>query len=171
MAKIRLILVGLLSLLFLVNTCSAVQFDVAPDVKYANPGDTVNYGLTVNLTADELAYPDLLPITEVFSVDNERTNWVYSFSKNNVTIDTLNPSNSSVLSITVPQDATPGEYRHNVSATGYDQEGKTYGFPTSLDIYVVNTNVQVPEFPSIALPVAGVLGMIAIFGRRKEIEK
>jgi hypothetical protein len=169
MAKVGHLLIGLLCLLFLANTCAAVKFDVAPDVKYANPGDTVNYGLAVNLTADELAYPELLPITEVFSVDNERTNWVYSFSKNNVTIDSASPSNTSVLSITVPQDATPGEYRHNVSATGYDKVGKEYGFPTSLDIYVVNTNVQVPEFPSIALPVAAVLGMVAIFGRKKEI--
>ncbi|WP_235278142.1 PEF-CTERM sorting domain-containing protein [Methanosarcina mazei] len=27
---------------------------------------------------------------------------------------------------------------------------------------------QIPEFPSIALPVAAILGMIAIIGRRKE---
>jgi hypothetical protein len=41
----------------------------------------VTYGLTINLTADKLAYHEYLPITEVFSVDNPYDNWVYSFKK------------------------------------------------------------------------------------------
>ena len=34
-------------------------------------------------------------------------------------------------------------------------------------MYIVNTNVTIPEFPSVAVPVAAVLGLVAIFGRRK----
>ena len=168
MVKIGFIF-GLLGLLLLANTCAAVQYQVSPDVKYANPGDTVTYGLTVNLTENDLKYPEFLPITEVFSVDNKYDNWVYSFSPDTVILDSSRTVNTSVLSVTVPLNATTGYYKHDVNATGYNVDGMQYGFPTSLDIYVVNTNVNnIPEFPSIALPAAAVLGLVAIFGRRKE---
>ncbi|HII80391.1 MAG TPA: PEF-CTERM sorting domain-containing protein [Methanosarcina sp.] len=36
-------------------------------------------------------------------------------------------------------------------------------------VHVINSDVNnIPEFPSIALPAAAVLGLVAIFGRRKE---
>ena len=31
-----------------------------------------------------------------------------------------------------------------------------------------STNASVPEFPTVALPVAGILGLLFIFGRKKE---
>jgi hypothetical protein len=34
-------------------------------------------------------------------------------------------------------------------------------------IYIAYPNTSIPEFPSIALPVAAVLGLVMIFGRRK----
>jgi hypothetical protein len=35
--------------------------------------------------------------------------------------------------------------------------------------YFGDSGPSIPEFPSIALPVAAVLGLVAVFGRKKEI--
>lgn len=65
-------------------------------------------------------------------------------------------------SVTAP--STPGDYALSIKAedaSGNDVE-------TSLTYKVLNYNTQVPEFPSIVLPVVAVLCLVAIFGRRKE---
>jgi hypothetical protein len=168
MAKIRLLFVGLLSLMFLVNTCAAVNFDVTDNLtKYAKPGDTVSFNLRVNLTTDELKYPELFPYIENFSITNPRTNWGYSFSANNLTLDDSNHANTSVLYIKVPLTAYEGAYDHKIELKSYSNDSGTPFYEQNMTI-IVNTDIQqVPEFPSIALPVAAVLGLVAIFGRKK----
>jgi|SRR5665647_2011072 len=165
MAKIGFLFVCLLSLLFLVNTCAAVDFHVSPGTKVAHPGETVSYDLSASLTSDD--DPAYYPMTEIFSIDQPIQYWTYSFSKNSVELNDLSTTNSSVLQITVPSNATSGTYTHSVNATCYDSEGIQVDVPTQIDVRVVNTDVQIPEFPSVALPVAAVLGIVAIFGRRK----
>lgn len=169
MAKIGLLFVGLLSLLFLVNTCSAaVELQTLDETKQASPGETVSYDLVVSLETP-IDYTVDYPITEEFSIDPIRTGWSYSFSSDSVTLDPSNPTSSSVLQITVPADAVPGTtYSHTVIATGYDSFGRLINLPLEVDVFVVNTNVQVPEFPTVALPMVAVLGLVAIIGRRKE---
>ncbi|HII00389.1 TPA: PEF-CTERM sorting domain-containing protein [Methanosarcinaceae archaeon] len=93
--------------------------------------------------------------------------WGYSFSEDSVILDLERTTNTSVLEITVPSDAVPGNYSHTVTATGYDELGKEIDYPSEFDIYVINTNVNVPEFPTVALPMLAVFGLVAIFGRRK----
>ncbi|MEL7664285.1 MAG: PEF-CTERM sorting domain-containing protein [Methanosarcina mazei] len=168
MAKIRFILVGLLSLLILINTCSAaVEFTIPQATKYVTPGSTVSYDLDVSLGQN----PDLTvpyPITEEFSIDPMREGWSYSFSKDNIELDLSNPTASSIISITVPSNAAPGSYSHTVYATGYDSIGRQYNFATELAYSVINTDVQIPEFPTVALPMVAIIGLVAIIGRRKE---
>ncbi|MDI9395492.1 MAG: PEF-CTERM sorting domain-containing protein [Euryarchaeota archaeon] len=171
MVKIGFIF-GLLGLLLLANTCSAaVELDVPVDTKEAAPGTIVRYDLVVSLGEepdDTVPYP----ITEFFSIeeDDENAGWLYSFSRESVILDLERTTNSSVLEITVPGNAEIGKtYSHTVIATGYDSLGDELGIPIELDVHVVNTNVnEIPEFPSIALPVAAVLGLVFVFGRRKE---
>jgi len=160
---------GLLGLLLMANTCAAVGFNISPETKMAHPGDTVGYGLTVNLTGDE--DPNYFPITERFSIDPEKSvpGWGYSFSRDSVMLDYSSRTNTSTLYISVPLGTAQGNYSHSVNATAYDEFGKQIGYSTELDVYVVNTNVNnIPEFPSIALPAAAVLGLVAVFGRKKE---
>lgn len=168
MAKIKFILIGLLSLLFLVNTCSAmVDFTIPEGTKYAHPGDNISYDLDVSLEQpidDSVSYP----ITEEFSVDPIRQDWGYSFSQDKVTLDPSNLSASSILYVKVPDNALPGEYSDTVYATGTDSSGNQYANPIEVTFSVINTNVSVPEFPSVAVPVVAVLGLVAIIGRRKE---
>jgi hypothetical protein len=168
-SKIRF-LFCLFGMLLLVNTCSAaVELNVADGTKEAAPGSTVSYNLVVSLE-DPIDVTIDYPITEEFSIDPMREGWSYSFSRDSVILDSSSTTNTSVLYITVPVDATVGEtYSHTVIATGYDSFGKEINYPLDLDVFVINTDVtNVPEFPSIALPVAAVLGLVAVFGRRKE---
>jgi len=61
--------------------------------------------------------------------------------------------------------ATPGPYNINLTVTNGNGTGSITGTIT------VSSGAQVPEFPSIALPVAAVLCLVAIFGRNKKLEK
>jgi hypothetical protein len=167
MAKIGLLFTGLLSLLFMVNTCTAVEFHVMDNLtKYANPGDTVSFNLSVNLT-DQDKDPAFYPYTENFSIVNPRLNWVYIFSANNITLDEDSTANTSVLYIQVPSGAS-GAYDHKINFKSYSSIfGAEAPYLEQNLTIIVNTNIQqVPEFPSIVLPVAAVLGLIAIFGRK-----
>lgn len=154
----------------MVNTCSAaVELNVAEGTKEAAPGSTVSYNLVVSLE-DPIDVTVDYPITEEFSIDPMREGWSYFFSRDSVILDSSRTTDTVVLEITVPADATIGEtYSHTVIAKGYDSFGREYGIPLDLDVFVINTDVtNVPEFPSIALPAAAVLGLVAVFGRKKE---
>jgi hypothetical protein len=175
MAKIIFILAGMLGLLFLVNSCSAVDFSASPGIKIAHPGETVNYDLSVSLNAydpdpDPNNNPectDTYPMIEIFSINNPRDNWVYSFSRGSVILDNASRTNTSTLFITVPTNATQGMYEQHVKATSFTPSSQDAGTYEDFSIRVVNTDVQVPEFPTVAVPVAALLGLIVIFGRRK----
>jgi len=163
----RYILICLFSLISLVNICSAtVEFTIPQDTQYVQSGGIVNYDLDVSLgqNPDQTA---LYPITEEFSIDPVLPGWSYSFSKTSVDLDLTHATDSSLLSFKVPSDAAPGTYSHTVYATGYDSLGRQYNFATEVAFFVINTNVSVPEFPSVAVPVATILGMIVIFRRGK----
>jgi len=169
-SKIGVLFIGLLSFLLLINTCSAaVELDISEGTQYVSPGDTVSYTLVVSLEEpiDETVF---YPITEEFSIDPMRDGWIYSFSKDNVILDDVSrTTDTSVLQITVPADASAGLYSHTVYATGYDSLGVLIGVPVEVDFYVINTEVNnIPEFSSVAVPMVAILGIVAIFGRRKE---
>ena len=50
----------------------------------------------------------------------------------------------------------------------YDNMGNVYDMSTGMDANVASDSVAVPEFPTIALPVAAILGLAFIFQRRRE---
>lgn len=169
-SKIGVLFIGLLSFLLLINTCSAaVELNISEGTQYVSPGETVNYTLIVSLeeTIDETVF---YPITEEFSIDPTRDGWIYSFSKDNVILDNISrTTNTSVLQIKVPSDASAGLYSHTVYATGYDSLSALIGIPVEVDFYVINTGVNnIPEFPSVAVPMVAILGIVAFIGRRKE---
>jgi len=64
----------------------------------------------------------------------------------------------------VTASSTPGDYSISIKAKGTSGNYAEISVPYK----VLNNNAQVPEFPSVALPVVAVLGIIAIIGRRKE---
>ncbi len=164
MLKLKNLVLGILILLLMVNTCLAVvEFQIYPGTRYVSPGETVSYDLAVSLK--NLSDDTVFPVTENFSIDPRMPGWGYSFSEDSVILDLARITNSSVLEIAVPSNATAGTYSHKVIAKEYDSYSKITG-AYDTDIYVINTNVQVPEFPTVALPMLAVFGLVAIFGKR-----
>lgn len=171
--KLALLFIGLLCM---AGPCLAmVELEVSPQSIDIYAGETANFTITVSLNESDIPEGiDPYPITTIFSVNSPISGWDYSFSNGSVMLDSSITSNSSVLKISVPQNATEGFYTHTVNATSYDAIGAPYGIISEIDIYVINTNVetptngQIPEFPTIALPMLAVLGVVAVFGKRNK---
>ncbi|HJH29892.1 MAG TPA: PEF-CTERM sorting domain-containing protein [Methanosarcinaceae archaeon] len=173
MLKIRQIIIGIFVAMLLTNISSAaVELTVTPvDAITVVQGETISYIATVTMT-DSIFYP---PLEEVFSIEDadKQLGWTYTFDSASVILVNVGDSNSSTLTITVPIDAPTGLYSHTVIATGYDQFGNIIGipitFPIEVDYYDINTDVTpIPEFPTIALPVISVLGIMLLMSRREE---
>jgi hypothetical protein len=79
-----------------------------------------------------------------------------------------------LLTIKDPKNAKLGNYQHILLADGFaifGGEDPTLEEPLEIlvesDEKSFNTDVQIPEFPTVAVPVLAVLGLVTIFGRRK----
>ena len=116
-----------------------------------------------------------LPEDVVFSINRTdkrpgwNPDWDYTFSPSEVRLEDPSDSKSSVLTIEVPADAAPGVYYHTVEAQVWNEFDRTiFGEASIAQVYVVNTDVtNVPEFPTVAVPMLAILGLVTIFGRRK----
>ena len=169
MLKMRQIIIGIFVAMLLTNISSAeVELTVTPvDAITVVQGETIRYIATVIMT-EPIDFP---PQEEVLSIEDvdKQPGWIYAFDPASVTLVNVGDSSSSTLTITVPIDAPTGLYSHTVIATGYDQWGNIVGVPTEMDFYVINTGVTpIPEFPTIALPVISVLGIMLLMSRREE---
>lgn len=170
--------IGILVLLLVANTCSAAGLDlsIVPEngAITVEPGKTISYIVTVS--DDEIDPSDPYLVENVqFSIN--RTNrgtwlnpaWNYEFVPPTVRLESNTDSKSSKLTLHIPEDATLGTYSHTVEASAknkYDEEVEITG---RIAVNVIDTDVtNIPEFPSIALPVAAIIGLVAVFGRKKE---
>ncbi|MDI6886249.1 MAG: PEF-CTERM sorting domain-containing protein [archaeon] len=120
------------------------------------PGETATYQV-------KITYFMAFPPTEhvVLSIDNPI--WSYTFVPNDFDINS-GESKYSTLSISVPTDAQPGTYTHIVNATATGQIGPiviTEKVTTTIETTVI------PEFTTIAIPVAAILGLVFLFNRRR----
>jgi hypothetical protein len=172
MLNLRVGIIGIFALLLLVSTCSAeVDLTVSPvNGNSVAPGGTISYYLIVQ--ANDLG--DVLQ-KEVFFIsdDTKQSGWEYTFDPNNLILTGIGESRS-LLTVKVPDNAEPGTYQHILLADGFavfGGEDPTIAEPIEIwvenDETSFNTEVQIPEFPSVVLPVAAVLGLVAILGRRK----
>lgn len=175
--------IGILVLLLVANTCSAagLSLSIVPEngTTTVEPGKTISYIATVR--DDGIGDPtdpgfDQNLIENVqFSINRtiqgpwSNPNWNYEFVPPTVRLESSNDSKSSTLTLQIPEDVTPGTYYHTVEASAKNQYDEEMELTGRITVNVINTDVNnIPEFPSIALPVAAILGLVAIFGRRKE---
>lgn len=165
--KVPIILGFVIALtLTLANTASAaVLLDVPPEdgIKVAQ-GGMIRYIVNVTGEADLI-----LPQDEDFSIEetDKQPGWTYTFDPESVTVTEPFQSKYSVLTIVVASDAPLGIYQHTVIAEGYDEFGRLIGIPVEVDTEVINTEV-IPEFTTIAIPVAAVLGLFMLMQRRRK---
>lgn len=178
MVKIGL-LFGLLGLLLLANTCSAAGLTLSVVAENGTisvePGQSIRYIATVN--DDGIGFVDPMLAEDVsFSINRarqttvwENPNWDYTFDPSTVRLENGADSKSSTLTLKIPENTPEGIYNHTVEVSAMNQLDRETNLEGRVTVNVINTDVNsIPEFPSIVLPVAAVLGLVAVFGRRKE---
>jgi hypothetical protein len=175
MIKIRNVLAVFIGVLMLATVCSATTYDVvAPHGTNVAPGGTIDYVITVSETGMDEYFN--------FFTEDMTPSWSPIFSPTSIFVPDQG-SESTTLTFTIPKTAKPGTYAHRVYIGGYDDKDNApdpstlpdldINDPTpyiDLSMQVVQTDVSVPEFPSVALPVAAILGLVVVFGRKKEIQ-
>jgi hypothetical protein len=170
-SKIMKTIIGIFVLLLIANTSSAgVELSVTPEngVITVAPGGTINYIATVTADATSDDFP--APQDEVFSIDevDKQLGWNYIFDPGTLRLEAPGESKSTILTINIASDAPPGLYHHTVMVDGYDEFGTSIGIPVETDIYVINTDVApIPEFPTIALPIISVIGLLFVMRKSK----
>jgi hypothetical protein len=172
MLNLRASIIGIFGLLLLVNICSAdVDLTITPvNGNSVAPGGTISY--YVNVNTNDLG--DLLQ-KEIFFIreDTKQSGWEYTFDPASLLLTGIGETRT-LLTIKVPSNTEPGSYQHILSADGlaiFGGEDPTIQEPIEIlvesDETAFNTDVQIPEFPSVAVPVIAILGLVTIFGRRK----
>jgi hypothetical protein len=133
------------------------------DVEIGDPGET-NFN---PLLAEDVQFS----INRTYQDTWWNPNWNYEFLPSTVRLERGTDSNSSMLTLHVPENAIPGTYSHTVEASALNQLDQIMGQTTGrITINVIDTDVTaVPEFPTVALPVVAVLGLLFIIERKKEI--
>jgi len=147
-------------LLLMVGTAAAdpgIVMEVTPIDNEVLPGETATYEVNVSYF---MQWPSSEHV--VLSIDNPI--WGYSFDPGEFDINT-SESKYSTLSIFVPSGAPPGTYNHTVNATA-----TAVPFIIEKVTTTVETSV-IPEFTSIAIPVAAIFGLLVLIRRRKQIQE
>ena len=150
-----------------------IYVTVDPLSQPAVSGNTIDYGVTVSNMDD--GYTKLITSLDITSA---QPGWTYTFDPNIIgqTIPAgIDAGISTVLSVTSPAGTTSGIYGHQINAeVEYMLMVPFPPFALTLpesDPENFNTQIQgttpIPEFPTIALPVLSVIGLLFVFERRK----
>jgi uncharacterized membrane protein len=148
----------------LVATIGMVSAGIVVDVTSVKdtvaPGETATY--IVNVTSITTESEEI-----VLLIDDPTPGWGFNFNPNNYIIG---PGDSvySDLDITVPSDAAVGEYYHTVNATAYDPILGEWLGVIQFTIYTNVPTTVIPEFTTIAIPVAAIFGLFLLIRRRKQ---
>jgi len=154
--KLIIVFFVLLSVVVAVRA-DPLTVDVIPIDDQVQPGGTAMY--KVNLSNNGTVKETL---TNLYASDGP-SDFTYMFSS--VSGDVLPGQTKQVdLSVTVPTNKPQGQYTFDVNADWQKKLGPTTIKKTAnyLDVFL---NVQIPEFPTIALPIISVIGLLFVMRR------
>lgn len=157
----------ILLIAFLLNVLVAqadpgIVVSVDAIVNTVAPGGTATYKVRVQSITDELEHI-------VLSIDNPRVGWTYTFSQSEFDLDP-GATVEVDLSITVPVGTSIGTYYHDVKGDAY-LPGFEFLGSVETSTYTNVETIAIPEYPTIALPVMIVLGLVFGVSRIKNREK
>jgi hypothetical protein len=134
-----------------------------PEYQEVLPGGTAEFTIRVK---NEGCVKDTIQLTHENILESGYCSWTVGLSKNSIT---LNPCNSEdvTLSVTAASNCEVSS-RKKVKVTGTSQNGLDVS-ETITDSVIKETHV-IPEFATIAIPVAAILGLLFLFSRRKRKE-
>ncbi len=173
MKKIILLIVSGLLIASMAGSAMAGQITLGltgDQIIYLNPsGSTVDVDLTytgMDLTAPHTAS---VSTTTTGSVSNPKLDASIINLPGGVSTLVANAGGAPATTVYTPPGSNP--YTAKLRVTGNSPgviqilDSET-GFPLLTVQVFIRTNI--PEFPTVALPVAGVLGLLFVFGRKKE---
>jgi len=172
MKKMLLLLVSGLLIASLVGPALADPCNIA-----VNPGNPISIipdgssktSVPVFITDITSRIPS--PHTRLISVHTDDANLHVRIFGNGVDITTSTATVSGTYTYNgIPPTFTMelwGNKAGGVTVTDWATVDPT-GAPAEFDVGTSSRDVNVPEFPTVALPVAGVLGLLFVFGRKKE---
>ena len=143
--------------------CSICLHNLGPDYQDVLLGGTATYDIMVtNLNSTS----DTIQLTYENIFESGSCSWTVDLSKNSVTLDPY-ASEDITLSVSAASDCDPSS-RKKVKVTGTSQNGLNVG--KTITASVTKEMHVIPEFTTIAIPVAAVLGLLFLFSRRKRKE-
>ena len=173
--KMKLGLMLLVSLIT-INVASAnpgYYVAVTPISSTVNPGGTATYSVTLS-TMDTLTIAEFAELS-VIDPNGNPVSWTTTFNENTFLIGPHPAEKTVTLEVSVPPGTPVGEYHMKVKGDGYLPDfddptipDKYLGSMESSDFPITVSVTSIPEFPSVAVPMVAILGIIAIIGRRKE---
>lgn len=166
MKKILLLISGLLILsLSGAAMASSIVLDPSTTV-YVGPSGTADVSLDVmDLENDDYTI-ELVVIGQGIeaTISNSADLGISGWAVEGTSVKRTFTYAGTPLDGTINIKRTFGENSGVINVLVYD--GAT--LVTSKKIAAEYVNVEVPEFPTVALPVAGILGLLFVFGRKKE---
>ena len=171
---IMLIMIGILPYTAAANPGLEVLVD--PLSQTTISGNTIVYDVILNNTNEnyDITMDNIIVI-------EKQTSWTYTFDDVNGMIIPIGENLTIELSVTSPFGTPNGLYNHKVDGNGHitivipgipgiisesyiDLPEYDYEF---FDTIIYDSTAPIPEFPTIALPVLSVIGLMLMFGRRK----
>jgi len=152
---------------------------VTPVTDEVASGGTATFSVT--LTAmDSLTIEEFADLSVTDSTGTP-ISWVTTFGDGNFLIGPYGSPNADktvTLAIDVPAGTTAGDYILKVKGDGYSPDySVTPSVPDTLlgsiessEFPITVTVTAIPEFPTVALPIISVLGLVFLMSRRKEIK-
>lgn len=173
MKKMLLILVSAMLIVSLAGPALAepAHSIISPsNIRIIPDGDTE---VTTTVTVNDIAYGVLgATHTRAISVETSDPNIQAKITGNGVDTGFVSTTRSTGTYSAV----SPNEYKFTLTIKGTkagivtvsDNAGNSYMPDAAHDTTSVSTTVNVPEFPTVAAPIAGIIGLLFVFGRRKE---
>ncbi len=168
--KLKFFLIILASIIT-INTASAgFEIGITSSINSVPPGGTAIFELAIDplSTLTETEYVELI----VTDADDNPVSWDNRFNKNMFPVGPFPTGDTANLEVDVPPGTPAGVYYLKIKGNGYLQDLNNPSQPdltfvaedAVIPIYV---DVQIPEFPTIALPIISALGVVFLMSRRK----
>lgn len=172
--KMRFGLLLLVSLLT-INVASAnpgFTVAVTPISSTVSPGGTATYSVT--LTAMDTLDTQEFAKLSVIDLEGNPISWTTTFSENSFLIGPYPSEKTITLAVDIPPETLVGQYNLKVLGDGYFPDDSDPTTPDtswtveSSDFPLTVSVTQIPEFPTIAVPLISALGIVFLVSRRKE---
>jgi len=132
-----------------------ISVDVIPVNDEVLPGETAIYNVSVYCFAGMTEHV-------LLEIANPTSGWTYTFDPGEFDIDDGETLYSN-LTMEVPSGASPSDYYHDVNATA-----TFWGYTVESTAYTDVLTTVIPEFTTIAIPVAAIFGLLLLMQRRRK---